>query len=148
MRIILKENVPSLGSFGDIVKVADGYARNYLIPRSIAIEATKSNLAQFEAERVSWDKKAQNIKEQAEKLTQELEPLELNFPRKAGDEEKIFGSVTSIDIEQELKKKGFNQVDKKDILLDEPIKKLGVYTVGIKLHPEVTANIKVWVVKE
>lgn len=147
MKVILKENIPSLGSFGDIVKVADGYARNYLIPRNIAIEASKGNLRQFEAERVAWDKKAQKIKEEAEKLAREFESLELNFPKKAGEEEKLFGSVTSMDIEAELKQKGFD-VDRRNILLDEPIKKLGVYTVGLKLHTEVTANIKVWVVKE
>lgn len=147
MKVILKESIPSLGSFGDVVKVADGYARNYLIPRNIAIEASKSNLRQFEAERVAWDRKAQNIKEEAEKLARELEPLELNFPKKAGEDEKLFGSVTSMDIEAELKQKGFD-IDRKNILMDEPIKKLGVYTVGIKLHSEVTTNIKVWVVKE
>jgi large subunit ribosomal protein L9 len=147
MKVILKQDVPSLGTFGDVVKVADGYARNYLMPRGFAIEATNGNLRQLEAERVAWEKKAQTIKEEAERLAEEMEPLTLNFSRKAGEEDKLFGSVTSIDIEAELKDKGF-ETDRKNILLHEPIKKLGIYTVGIRLHPEVTTNIKVWVVKE
>jgi large subunit ribosomal protein L9 len=147
MKVILKQDVPSLGTFGDVVKVADGYARNYLMPRGFAIEATNGNLRQLEAERVAWEKKAQTVKEEAERLAQEMEPLTLNFSRKAGEEDKLFGSVTSIDIEAELKDKGF-ETDRKNILLHEPIKKLGIYTVGIRLHPEVTTNIKVWVVKE
>jgi large subunit ribosomal protein L9 len=147
MKVILRQDVPSVGSFGDIVKVADGYARNYLMPRGFAVEATGRNLRQFEAERVAWEKKAQKVKEQAEGLGKELEPVTLNFPRKAASDEKLFGSVTSIDIAAALKEQGF-EIDKKNITLDEPIKKLGVYTVGVKLHPEVTTDIKVWVVKE
>jgi large subunit ribosomal protein L9 len=147
MKVILRQDVPSVGSFGDTVKVADGYARNYLMPRGFAVEATSSNLRQFEAERVAWEKKAQKVKEQAEGFGKELEAVALNFPRKAGSDEKLFGSVTSIDIVAALKEQGF-EIDKKNIILDEPIKKLGVYTVGIKLHPKVTTYIKVWVVKE
>jgi large subunit ribosomal protein L9 len=147
MKVIIKQSVPSLGTFGDIVKVADGYARNYLIPRGFAVEATRGNLSQFEAERAAWEKKADKIKQEAEEFGKELEAVELSFPRKAGEDDKLFGSVTSIDVHAALKEKGF-EIDKKDILLDEPIKKLGVHTVGIKLHPEVTPNIKVWVVKE
>jgi large subunit ribosomal protein L9 len=147
MKVIIKQSVPSLGTFGDIVKVADGYARNYLIPRGFAVEATRGNLSQFEAERAAWEKKADKIKQEAEEFGKELEAVELSFPRKAGEDDKLFGSVTSIDVHAALKEKGF-EIDKKDILLDEPIKKLGVHTVGIKLHTEVTPNIKVWVVKE
>ncbi len=147
MKIILKQDVPELGTFGEVVKVADGYARNYLIPRSFAVEATVPNMNQFEAERGAWERKALKIKGEAEGVASELEPVSLNFQRKAGEDERLFGSVTSMDIEAALKEKGFD-IDRKHILLGEPIKKVGVFTVGIKLHRDVTGEIKVWVVKE
>ncbi len=147
MKVILKDSVPNLGDFGDQVTVADGYARNYLIPRGLAVEATKGNINQFEAEKAGYLKKAAALKEKAERLKSELEAVTLNFTRKASEEEKLFGSVTSMDIEAALKEKGFD-IDRKQILLSEPIKSLGVFNVGVKLHPEVVAEVKVWVVKE
>ena len=147
MKIILKEHLPDLGQIGDIVNVADGYARNYLIPKGFAVEATKGNLNQFEAEKASYLKKAQALKEKAERLASEIKEVELRFRRKAESEERIFGSVTSMDIETALREKGFD-ITRKAVLLDEPIKSLGTFTVGVKLHPEVTAELKILVERE
>ncbi len=147
MKVILKKEVYNLGKFGEQVKVAEGYARNYLIPKGLAIEANAGNLRQFEAEKDAFLRKAQVGKEKAEKQRLEIEALILTFRRKAGEDGKLFGSVTSHDLEEELKNKGF-AIERKDIILAEPIKTLGDFTVAVKLHPEVTASIKAGVVKE
>lgn len=147
MEIILKKDTPSLGKLGNVVNVADGYARNYLIPHGVGIEATPKNLKLLEKEIKIWQKKAEKQREEAQKLAQELEQLSLSFARKAGEEDKIFGSVTSLDIEEKIKESGI-QIDRKKIHLEEPIKALGIFTVPVKLHTEVTANLKVCVVKE
>ncbi|MBI3397774.1 MAG: 50S ribosomal protein L9 [Deltaproteobacteria bacterium] len=147
MEIILKKDAPSLGKMGSVVRVADGYARNYLIPQGIGIEATLKNLKLLEKEIKIWQKRAGRQKEDAIKLGSEIEKLSLSFARKAGEEDKIFGSVTSMNIEEQIKESGI-QIDRKQIHLEEPIKTLGIFTVPIKLHPEVTANLKILVVKE
>ncbi len=147
MKIILKEEVSKLGSLGEVVSVADGYARNYLIPKGIAVEATRGNLRQFEAEKEELLKKVAKLKEGAEVRRKELEAVTLAFTRKAGEEDKLFGSVTSMDIEAALKEQNI-EVDKRTILLGEPIKSLGEHIVEIKLHPEVSASVKVNVEKE
>lgn len=147
MEIILKKDTPSLGRMGSVVRVADGYARNYLIPQGVGIEATAKNLKLLQREIKIWEKRAQLQKEEAQKLAMEIEKLSLSFAKKAGEEDRLFGSVTSIDIEEGLKKNGF-QIERKKIHLGEPIKALGVFTVPVKLHAEVTANLKVLVVKE
>jgi len=147
MEIILKKDTLSLGKLGNVVKVADGYARNYLIPHGIGIEATPKNLKLLEKEIKLWQKKAEKQREEAQKLAQEIEQLSLSFARKVGEEDKIFGSVTSLDIEEKIKESGI-QIDRKKIHLEEPIKALGIFTVPVKLHTEVTANLKVCVVKE
>lgn len=147
MEIILKKDAPSIGKMGNVVRVADGYARNYLIPHGIGIEATTKNLRLLEKELKIWQKKAEKQKEEAQKLAHEIEKLSLNFARKAGEEDRIFGSVTSMDIEEGLKQNGIG-IDRRKIHLEEPIKALGVFTVPVKLHTEVTANLKVLVVKE
>jgi large subunit ribosomal protein L9 len=147
MEIILKKDTPSLGKLGNVVKVADGYARNYLIPHGVGIEATPKNLKLLEREIKLWQKKAEKQREEAQKLAQEIEQLSLSFARKVGEEDKIFGSVTSLDIEEKIKESGI-QIDRKKIHLEEPIKALGIFTVPVKLHTEVTANLKVCVVKE
>lgn len=147
MRIILKNEVENLGSFGEIVKVAPGYARNYLIPKGLAAEATPGNLRQFEAEKGAQLKKIQAKKETAEALKARLDAVTLSFARKTSEEDKLFGSVTSHDIEEGLKAQGF-EFEKKGIILTEPIKTLGSQQVAIKLHPQVTANITVEVTKE
>lgn len=147
MEIILKKDAPSLGKMGNVVRVTDGYARNYLIPQGIGLEATPKNLKLLEKEIKVWQKKAEKLKEEAVQLAVEIEKLSLSFARKTGEEDKIFGSVTSLDIEEKMKENGI-QIDRKKIHVEEPIKTLGIFTVPIKLHPEITANLKISVVKE
>ena len=147
MEIILKKDALPLGKMGSVVRVAEGHARNYLIPHGIGIEATPKNLKLLEKEVKLWEKRAEKQLDEAKKLAQDIEKLSLSFVRKAGEEDKIFGSVTSIDIEEKIKENGI-QVDRKKIHLEEPIKAIGVFTVPVKLHTEVTASLKVCVVKE
>lgn len=147
MKVILKSEVENLGSFGDQVRVAFGYARNYLIPKGIAIEATPGNINQFNAEKEAYMKKAQVRKEGAEKLKAAIEAATLSFTRKAADDDKLFGSVTVHDIENELASKGF-KIERKHIHLEEPIKSAGQFTVKVKLHPEVSAEVRIEVAKE
>ncbi len=146
MKLLLKIDIDSLGRNGDIIEVKEGYARNFLLPKQKAVKATPENLRRFERENVNTQKKASKEKKQAENLAQSVEAISCTIPMKAGETDKLFGSVTSIDIERYLKEEGL-EIDRKKIMLKEPIKSLGVYPVPIKLHPEVTANLKVWVVK-
>lgn len=146
MKVILMEDVPSLGKMGDLVKVADGYGRNFLVPYGKAVKATTHNIKILEHQTKQLKDKINKIKRDAEKLAHRIEAVSCTVAKPAGDEEKIFGSVTSMDIEESLKVEGI-EVDRKKIILDDPIKTLGIYTVPIKLHPEVTAHLKVWVVK-
>lgn len=147
MKVILRDRVENLGKFGDVVKVAEGYARNYLFPRKLALEATDANQRQFEAQREAYLRKELVRKEKAEDVKAEIEAVVLNFSRKAAEDERLFGSVTSHDVEEALKQRGIHR-ERKDIVLHEPIKRLGIHTVEVKLHPEVTANLKIDVVKE
>lgn len=147
MRIILKNEVNNLGTFGDIVKVAPGYARNYLIPQGLAAEATPGNLKQFEAERGAFLKKMQVRTETAEALKAKLDAVTLSFTKKTSEEGKLFGSVTAHDIEEGLKAQGF-EVERKNIILPDHIKTLGTHTVSVKLLSQVVANITVDVKKE
>jgi large subunit ribosomal protein L9 len=147
MKVILKVDVDALGKAGDIVDVKDGYARNYLIPKKKAIEATPENLKRIEEESRIGQEKASRARRQAEKIARKIESLSLTVVRQAGEKDKLFGSVTSIDIEKSLKEEGI-EIDRKKILLKEPIKSLGIYSVPIKVHQDITANLKVWVVKE
>ncbi len=147
MIVILKKEVENLGRFGDQVKVAEGYARNYLIPKGIAVEASAGNQKQFEAEKEAYLKKAAVKKAAAEKLKASIDAVSLSFARKAGEDERLFGSVTAHDIEEALKAKGFS-VEKKDIRLDEPIKTLGLHTVAVRLLTDVSASVQVTVSKE
>ena len=146
MKVILIEDMPSLGKMGDLVKVSDGYGRNFLVPHGKAIRATTHNVKVLEHQTTQLKNKVDKIKRDAEKLAKKIEAVSCTVAKPAGDEEKIFGSVTSMDIGESLKVEGI-EVDRKKIILDEPIKTLGIYTVPIKLHPEVTAQLKVWVVK-
>lgn len=147
MRIILKNEVENLGTFGDIVKVAPGYARNYLIPRGLAAEATPGNLRQFEAEKGAFLKKMQVKKEAAEAQKARLDGVTLSFARKTSEEGKLFGSVTAHDIEEGLRAQGF-EVERKNIVLADQIKALGSQTVPVKLLSGVVANVTVEVTKE
>ena len=147
MEVILKEDVPKLGSRGDVVKVAEGYGRNYLLPKKLAIEATAANKAVIEQMKASAVRKAAKDKADAELLAKQYEGVALTFTRRAGEHDALFGSVTSGDIAHELEGRGF-KIDRRRIELNNPIKAIGEYQVPIKLHKEVTANIKVTVVKE
>ena len=147
MNVILTEDVAHLGSAGDMLKVKDGYARNYLIPKGMAILATTENVKQLEHQKRQIQSKLNKLKKASESVAQQIESISCTIARAAGEEDKLFGSVTSADIYTSLKNEGID-VDKKKILLDEPIKSLGIFTVPIKIHTDVTANLKVWVVKE
>ena len=147
MQVILLENVPSLGKAGDLVKVSDGYGRNYLIPQKKALLATEKSLKVIEHQRRQVQQRLEKGKKDVEKLGLQIEKLSCTFAKTVGESGKLFGSVTSMDIESYLKENGI-EVDRKKISLEEPIKNLGMYTVPIKLNPEVTAHLKVWVVQE
>ena len=147
MKIILLENVPSLGKAGDLVKVSAGYGRNYLIPQQKAILATEKSLKVVEHKKRQVQQRMEKTKKDSEKMGQRIEKLSCTFAKTVGESGKLFGSVTSMDIESYLKENGI-EVDRKKIILEEPIKNLGMFTVPIKLNPEVTAHLKVWVVQE
>jgi large subunit ribosomal protein L9 len=142
MEVILKEDVLKLGHRGDVVKVADGYGRNYLLPGKLAIEATAANKSVIEQMKGSAVRKLAKEKIEAEELSKKLEAVELLFERKVGENEHLFGSVTSSDIAHQLEQKGFI-VDRRKISLEEPLKTLGEFHVPIKLHREVTTHLKV-----
>ncbi len=147
MEVILKEDVNKLGSRGDVVKVAEGYGRNYLIPQKLAIEATAANRAVIEQMKAASVRRVAREKGDAEALGQQLAAVELSFTRKSGEHDQLFGSVTSSDIAHELEHKGFN-IDRRKIQLDEPLKAVGEFNVGIKLHRDVTVPVKVKIQKD
>ena len=147
MKVILRKNFDQLGKIGDLVDVKDGYARNFLLPRQVAYIATKGNIRALEEEKQQLAKKEVKELDAAKALATELENVSITIPVKVGEEDKIFGSVTSQMISDALKEKSY-EIDKRKIDLAEPIKALGIYTVNVKLHNEVTANVKTWVVRE
>jgi large subunit ribosomal protein L9 len=144
MEVILKEDIIKLGHRGDVIKVADGYGRNYLLPQKLAIEATAANKAVIEQMKGSALRKSAREKVDAESFATQLSEVELVFERKVGENDHLFGSVTSGDIAHELEAKGYT-VDRRKIALDEPLKSLGEYHVSVKLHREVTSHVKVTV---
>lgn len=147
MNIILTEDVESLGTAGQLLKVKDGYARNYLIPGGKALVATTQNVKMLEHQRQLVQAKLNKQKREAEQLAARIEDISCTVAKPVGEEDKIFGAVTAADIHSGLASEGL-VIDKRKILLEEPLKSLGIFTVPIKLHPEVTAQLKVWVVKE
>lgn len=147
MQVILLEDVLSLGKAGDRVKVADGYGRNFLIPQKKAIVSTEKNLKMLEHQKRDVQRKIEKKRKDIKKVAEEIENLSFSIARSVGESGKLFGSVTSMDIEAFLKERGI-EIDRKKILLDEPIKSVGMYTVGVKLHSDVIAKLKVWVVQE
>jgi large subunit ribosomal protein L9 len=147
MKVILRQDIPSLGKTGDLIKVHDGYARNLLIPKGMAIEANEKNIKSFEHEKKNILKKAEKEQKAAHDQAAKLADVTITIARKVGDQDKIFGSVTSKDIELALKEKGFN-IDKKMIVHDEQIKSLGEFKVKVKIHSGVEAEIKLNVVGE
>jgi large subunit ribosomal protein L9 len=147
MQIILQEEVDKLGTRGQVVEVAEGYARNFLLPRKLALEATPGNLKRLEKMRVTFAKKEASEKQDAQKLAELLGAVVLEFARKAGENDQLFGSVTSADISEALAAQGLT-IDKRKITLTEPIKLVGDYEVPVKLHREVTTHVKLTVKKE
>jgi large subunit ribosomal protein L9 len=147
MEVILREHVDKLGKRGEIVKVADGYARNYLLPRKLALPATESNRKHIERERKILEAREVQEQAQAEALAAKLGALDIVIARRVGETDQLYGSVTAADITEFLREQGF-EVDRRKIILPEPIKMLGDHEVPLKLHREVTAPLTVRVVKE
>jgi large subunit ribosomal protein L9 len=147
MEVILKESVEKLGEVGDQIKVADGYARNFLLPKGLAIKATKQNIALLQREKALVEQREQKQVQGAQKIANKIRSLSCVMKRQAGEQEKLFGSVTAHDVADFLIESGI-EIDRKKVHLDEPIKTLGVHRVPIKLHPEVTAELKIKVQKE
>jgi large subunit ribosomal protein L9 len=146
MEVILRQAVENLGKPGEVVKVKNGYARNYLLPRDLAYEATPGNLKRIQLERDRLEAAENDRRDTAQQLAAKLEQVSLTFSARVGDEGKLFGSVTATDIAQQLEAQGFH-VEKRQIDLHEPIKALGVYRVPVRLHAEVKPEIRVWVIK-
>lgn len=147
MEVILREHVDNLGRRGDVVKVADGYARNYLLPRKLALLATDGNKKVIERERAKFDAKEAEEKKVSEAIAGRLATVEIEIARRVGETEALYGSVTTADIAEALHAKGFD-LDRRKIVLQEPIKRLGEFEIPIKLHREVTPHVKVRVIAE
>lgn len=147
MKVILIENVSRLGKIGDVVSVKEGYARNFLIPKNKAKIATDGNMKMLEALKKKQAIEDKKILDEAKGLAEKLASLSLTIGAQAGEEDKLFGSVSNDMISEALAEEGI-KIDKRDIVLEEPIKKLGAFQVVVKLHPEVKANLRVWVVKK
>jgi large subunit ribosomal protein L9 len=147
MKLVLMEEVPSLGKIGDIVVVADGYARNYLIPKRLAVVESKGTLRQIENIKKLKANRQEKLLYGFKELSEKIDGISIDLPVETGDEDKIFGTVNSIMIADALKEKGFD-IDRKKIEIETPIKSLGVYNVSIKLHEEFEPKIKVWVIRK
>jgi len=147
MEVILKEDVPKLGSRGEVVKVAEGYGRNFLLPKKLAIEANAANKSVIEQMKAAAVRRSAKEKSEAEALAKQFDGLEVKFERKSGENDQLFGSVTSGDIADALEKKSFH-IDRRKIQLHEPLKTVGEFTIPVKLHKDVTTHLKVVVDKE
>ena len=147
MEVILRHAVENLGKPGDVVKVKNGYARNYLLPHNLAYEATPGNLKRIQQERARLEAAEGQRRDAAQEIATKLEQVSLTFSARVGDEGKLFGSVTGADIAQQLEQQGFH-IEKRQIDLHEPIKSLGVYRVPVRLHADVKPEIRVWVIKQ
>lgn len=147
MEVILKQDIEKLGKAGTIVNVKPGYARNFLIPNNLALVLNTANLKKLEQEKLRKTEELENLKKSAKELQEKLSSFSLTIPTLVHEEDKIYGSVTSQDIAKALKDEGFD-IDKDLIVLEEPIKSIGIYEIPIKLHPEICAQIKVWIVKK
>lgn len=147
MEVILKQDVDKIGKYGQVVRVKDGFARNFLIPNGLATPKTASSLKKLEQEQQRKSLEIEKVKKEAEGLKAKLENLSLTLPVLTQQDDKLYGSISSVDLESALKEEGF-AIDKNSIILDEPIRALGIYGIPVKLHPQVEAKIKVWVVKK
>ncbi|MBN1560757.1 50S ribosomal protein L9 [candidate division KSB1 bacterium] len=147
MKIILKKDMEKLGKAGEIVETTTGYARNYLIPKGFAVAASAANMKIYEQERLAEQRKTQKEIQEAEAVAAQLDKISITANVQVGEEDRVFGAVTNQHIADLLKEKGFD-IDRKKIILEEPLKALGIFEVPIKLHSEVEARIKVWIVRE
>jgi len=147
MKVILRKEIENIGKTGDVVNVADGYARNYLIPEGLVFLATPQNLKKLEEEKKREEASKKKEKKEAEELKAKIESLSCTIARKTEQENKLFGSITPADISEELLAKGV-EIDKKKIEIAQPVREFGIYTIPVRIHPEVEAHIKIWVVKE
>ncbi len=147
MELILKEDVPPLGKAGDVVKVRDGYGRNFLLPQKKAILVSPGNLKALEAQKKMIEANLTKVRRKAQEVADRLNGFELTLAYKVGTHDRLFGSVTKMDISNALLKQGI-QIDKHFLDLSAPIKTIGVYEVGVKLHPEVAASFKLWITRE
>ncbi|TRZ94972.1 50S ribosomal protein L9 [bacterium] len=147
MEVILQQDVNKLGKAGQVVRVKDGFAHNFLIPRGLAVVSSLSNLKKLEKEKQQRNLGLERAKKHAEELRDRISKLSLTMPVLTQEEEKLYGSITSGDIQRLLKEEGFD-IEKSSIMLEEPIKSLGIFEIPLKLHPEVSVNIKIWVVKK
>ena len=147
MEIVLKEDVSILGKAGDIVKVKEGYARNYLIPKGLAFELTSANLKMIELENKLKKQKEEAQKQNAKELAERLANISCTVAMPAGEDDKLFGTVTHADVAEVLAQEGV-KVDKKDIVFEEDVNRLGIYYFQVKLHPEISQRVKLWVVKK
>lgn len=146
MKVILQENIDTLGRIGEIVNVADGYGRNYLLPRKKAILALEGNIKQLGHQKLLASHKMARAVKEAQGVAKRIEAVSLSISRQAGENDRLFGSVTAMDIEAALRAEKID-IDRRAIQLEEPIKNLGTFTVDVKLHPEVSAKLKLWVIK-
>ncbi|MCD5397381.1 50S ribosomal protein L9 [candidate division NPL-UPA2 bacterium] len=147
MKIMLRENQGRLGKRGEVVEVAPGYARNFLLPRGFAFEATPKNMKLFEEEKKIEVIRKRKEEDEVKELSRRLSKVSCTIAVETGEDEKLYGSVTSLDIAEALAREGI-EVDKRKIILEEPIKSPGIYHIPVKFHPQVTAEVKVWVVKK
>ncbi|HZV46425.1 MAG TPA: 50S ribosomal protein L9 [Thermodesulfovibrionales bacterium] len=147
MKVILKEDIKKIGSMGQTVTVADGFARNYLVPKGLAVQANIKNMKSLEHAKKVIQEKAKKMKASVQDFADRLSKITLVIKAKAGEEGKLFGSVTTMDIAEQLKNEGI-EIDKKKISLDEPIKRIGTYAVSVRLHPEIDTQINLQVVEE
>ena len=145
MKVILREDIPDLGSIGELVTVKNGYARNYLLPRQMAVQANTKNIQQLDHQKRLIETHKARVRKDAASLAEQLESVSCTIPMLVGEQDKLFGSVTAKDIEEALEQEGI-KISRKRIMLEEPIKNLGVYTIDVRLHTEVAAKLKVWVV--
>ncbi|MCC6272881.1 MAG: 50S ribosomal protein L9 [Deltaproteobacteria bacterium] len=147
MQVILREDIPTLGKAGEVVKVRDGYGRNYLLPRKKAVLADAKNLKAVEAQKKQIEAQRSKDRQKADEAAAKLASLELTIAREVGSNDRLFGSVTKVEISAALREKGV-QIDKHLIEIEAPIKTIGTYEVGVKLHPEVRTAFKLWVVRQ
>ncbi len=147
MEVILNKDVEKIGKTGEVVRVKDGFARNFLIPHRLALPVTQGNLKKIEQAKARDMLSLEKAKKAAEEIKDRLSGLSLTIPVLSQEEEKLYGSITSVELARALKEEGF-EIDKNAIILQEPIRALGIYEIPVKLHPDISAKIKVWIVKK